>query len=230
MIYADENFLFNTTYEVLSIFDNVINLKKDENVYAIFNENILEAPYSLILKSDKFNEIKTNILDNKLSKIYIADMKATRFNCFLNTKIYDLDISNLEKKVRNFKRVESIFETEFQKKRKEKNLFNLIGLGLGLTPSGDDYIVGLMAAYYLTHENKYDLFLKIAEFSKDKTNDISHCYIKNASNRLFKKEILDLLYDISNKEKIDKLINFGSSSGQDIIYGIYDYLSGKISP
>lgn len=229
MIYADENFLFDAKYEVLSVFDNVINLKKENNVYAIFNENIMQAPYSLILEENIFSEIKSKIINNKLTEIYIHKMNVSLFNCFLNIKKYDLDISNLEKAVLNFKRNNSIFEVQFQKKRKEKKLYDLVGLGLGLTPSGDDYIVGVMASYYLTSKKRLKIFDEIVELSKYRTNYISHCYIKNASNRLFKKEIIDLLHDISNKDKIEKLINFGSSSGQDILYGIYDYLSGKIN-
>lgn len=225
MNYVDENFIFEIEYEVHSVFDNVINLKYKDKIYSIFNENLKKAPYTLILNKYLFLNLKNNIS----SKIYIPKFNCIQYNCtmpIVNRKKHSLN--KLYKKIQEFKRSDSIFENAFQEKRKNKDIFNIIGLGLGLTPSGDDYIVGMMAAYYSENDKKPKLFKDLEKLAKNKTNEISYNYILNASNKLFKHEIIELIEDLESDEKIDNLLNFGSSSGQDIIYGIYDYYSNKI--
>lgn len=221
MILVDENFKFDVEYEIISIFDNVINLKLGDEIYSIFNSNIKKAPYSLILPRNMFLYLKEYIENRK--KVYIPFIEAKKYRSILFSSKVKKNISLLEKKIKSFKRENNIFEKEFQKKRKNLDLRNIIGLGIGLTPSGDDYIVGIMAAYYSFNEKKAKLFDVLVDIAKEKTNFISYCYIKNASNRLFKQEIIEAINNLENEKCLDNLANFGASSGQDIMYGIYDY-------
>lgn len=224
MNYVDKNFIFDVEYKVHSIFENVINLKYGNRIYSIFNENIKKAPYSLILEKNLFDDIKSK-LD---TYIKIPKLKCIEYECEMPIINKKHSLDKIYKKIQNFERNDSIFEKAFQERRKNKDLFNIIGLGLGLTPSGDDYIVGIMAAYYSHNLNKPKIFKEIEDLAQNRTNEISYNYILNASNRLFKQEIIDLIFDIENEEKICNLLKFGSSSGQDILYGIYDYFSKKI--
>lgn len=227
MIYIEKNFKMNEKYLVYNIFNNVINLEKDGKIYSIIKEKVGKAPFSMIVddiqftyyleKARKLNELYIDYIENKII-----------FSSILKKKIINKNINLLKDYINDFERQDSIIEKEFQKRRKEKNLIEMIGLGHGLTPSGDDYIVGIMVAYYVQNDKIPYIFKKIVEMAHKKTNLISYNYILNAYNRLFKEEIIDLIYDLENREKIEKLISFGSSSGQDIIYGIYDYLSGNI--
>lgn len=224
MNYVDKNFIFDVEYKVHSIFENVINLKYGNRIYSIFNENIKKAPYSLILEKNLFDDIKSK-LD---TYIKIPKLKCIEYECEMPIINKKHSLDKIYKKIQNFERNDSIFEKAFQERRENKDLFNIIGLGLGLTPSGDDYIVGIMAAYYSHNLNKPKIFKEIEYLAQNRTNEISYNYILNASNRLFKQEIIDLIFDIENEEKICNLLKFGSSSGQDILYGIYDYFSKKI--
>ena len=225
MILKDENFKLDSEYKIVSIFDKVINLEKDDEIYSIFDEGMTFAPYTIILNKELFSEYKTYKKDDI---IYIPDMKTKNFSCYLESKKYKFNLDNLINRVKLFQREENIFENYFQNKRNTQNLIELIGLGQGLTPSGDDYIVGIMAAFYLENNFTPNIFNTIVKEAKNKTNKISYNYLKNGKNRLFKKEILDLIYDLDNIEKIKKLEKFGSSSGQDIIYGIHDYFVYKM--
>lgn len=225
MILKDENFKLDSEYKIVSIFDKVINLEKDDEIYAIFDEGMTFAPYAIILNNELFSEYKTYKKDDI---IYIPDMETKNFSCYLESKKYKFNLDNLINRVKLFQREENIFENYFQNKRNTQNLIELIGLGQGLTPSGDDYIVGIMAAFYLENNFTPNIFNTIVKEAKNKTNKISYNYLKNGKNRLFKKEILDLIYDLDNIEKIKKLEKFGSSSGQDIIYGIHDYFVYKM--
>lgn len=220
MNYKDENFKLNTTYEVVSVFNHVINLRLENKIYAIFNEKITKAPYSLILEEKLFNQIKHQI--NKT--IFIGDINAKTFSCYLNpSDTQHFSLREITPYLQQIKRPAHLLETAFQAKRKQNKFVDLLGLGIGLTPSGDDYIVGYMAGYYWQHAGIHPKFRKLALLAQERTNEISAHYIQNASQRLFKQEILDILQFPQNKKIIEKLAALGASSGVDILYGIHDY-------
>lgn len=84
-----------------------------------------------------------------------------------------------------------------------------------------------MAAYYAENKGVFKPFEEIAILAKYCTNEISANYIENASRRLFKQEILDLMREIENREYINNMMSFGSSSGIDLLYGIFDYINNR---
>lgn len=221
MNYKDKNFKLNVKYQIHSIFDNVINLKYENKIYSLFNYNIKKAPYTLILEKDKFIYFKNYC--NNFNEIYLDNIEYIEYESTMPLSNKVINTTKIKEYINNFIRPDNIFEKAFQEKRKNKDIINLLGLGMGLTPSGDDYIVGIMAAYYSKNLKINDKFLKITNISKIKTNEISFNYIQNASLRLFKEEIINLILDLNNDNKIKDLLNIGSTSGQDILYGIYDY-------
>ncbi|NPA45498.1 MAG: DUF2877 domain-containing protein, partial [Chlorobi bacterium] len=103
------------------------------------------------------------------------------------------------------------------------------GSGHGLTPSGDDFITGMLYALNLIQEiNKKDttdLRNKIYEASKT-NNDISRNMIFHASKELYFKQFKDfqealLKKDKNIEQKFENLINIGETSGSDMITGYY---------
>jgi hypothetical protein len=111
-------------------------------------------------------------------------------------------------------------------------LRKLIGLGYGLTPSGDDFLVGFFATlYFATHNSDFnaELFVKLREYVSSEiegnTTKISEVYLKYA----LKGEVSELLYSFirgiycEREDNLDFLINnmmdLGSSSGIDMILG-----------
>lgn len=220
----DENFKFDVKYKIVSIFDKVINLKYDNKIYSIFNEDISEAPYTLIVDNNTLEEFKLY-----KDEIFIEKKEANIFSCKLEKKEMKLNKDNvymIESILNPLLISNNIIEKEFFKRINEENYYNLIGLGLGLTPSGDDFFVGMMATYIKLENNIPKFIVDIINNSKDLTNEISYNYLINAKNALFKKEILDVVNNLDKESKIlkpyiYKLLNFGSTSGRDVLLGIY---------
>lgn len=223
MNYKDKNFELNCYYDVVSVFEQVINLRRNNKIYAIMNQNIKPAPYSLILENQLFLSIKNTLSHT----IFIPHIEVTEFDCTLYPKNDVLTSENISIMLAKITRLQDFFEDVFQGKRKTAKLKEMLGLGRGLTPSGDDYIVGYMAAYYAENKGIFAPFEEISRLAKYYTNEISANYIENASHRLFKQEILDLMREIENREYIYNMMTFGSSSGVDILYGVYDYINNR---
>lgn len=113
-----------------------------------------------------------------------------------------------------------------------------IGLGPGLTPSGDDYLIGQLAVAYQT-KNLPDIELAITQAvsaHQKKTTPVSQHYLNNAIRGNFSQPIRDLCHaTMQNEEEVlitavQKLLNHGSTSGHDALIGIidaYDLLNNR---
>jgi len=110
-----------------------------------------------------------------------------------------------------------------------RHVAGLIGLGPGLTPSGDDFLVGLLSTFNMENSpgRIYQGFgEKIVDVARTLTNEISYTALKQASKGRVRESITRLLHSITcGKQEelilsLDKVLNIGSSSGTDIVYGI----------
>lgn len=114
---------------------------------------------------------------------------------------------------------------------------SLVGLGPGLTPSGDDFLTGLFTIFNMKNSPFYpnrsfcDDVLKKA---KNLTNDISYMTLKKAAIGKVRESIISLLNSILVEDdqdlilSLNKLLNIGSSSGTDIALGIVFGLEANI--
>lgn len=127
---------------------------------------------------------------------------------------------------------ENIYDQYFMKRLNElskettiKNLENFIGLGIGLTPSGDDFLLGFISTIYC-YGSKIDLKNEIIQYFrendfKNKTTKVSYYMLKNVLDGQVNDALFDYLVDEkSDKNTIEKIINIGSTSGTDMIVGI----------
>ena len=107
----------------------------------------------------------------------------------------------------------------------------IIGLGDGLTPSGDDFLSGFMLILfymgkYLKLEDKVNVINStIIAIAYDKTNIISRHFLEYAAHGdtffLLREIIKDTLFKKSlNLDNFKKLVNFGSTSGASILSGL----------
>lgn len=107
----------------------------------------------------------------------------------------------------------------------ESYLDYLIGRGKGLTPSGDDFIIGMLA-YHQVRPFLEDAFIhKLKEMLlKKPTTDISMNYFKDSLEGNFSKDILDLFSAMERGDnlvaRIYNIAGFGHSSGKDTLSGI----------
>ncbi|WP_431223555.1 DUF2877 domain-containing protein [Serratia sp. L9] len=108
---------------------------------------------------------------------------------------------------------------------------SLIGLGIGLTPSGDDYLVGLCTILLLPGHpaDKYrDNFVAVLETAKQKTTLLSAITLEAAINQRYRQVISHLIEKIVRDDRhliihtINEIKKIGSSSGCDMLHGIAD--------
>ncbi|MGA0314541.1 MAG: DUF2877 domain-containing protein [Alphaproteobacteria bacterium] len=104
---------------------------------------------------------------------------------------------------------------------------SLLGLGPGLTPSGDDFLIGMMLVLHTVGEK--DLFLKLAKIVKNfaslQTSSISNAHLSAMTDSAQANCLLhELLFALQEKKSIKQALiraeNFGHSSGKDAIAGI----------
>jgi len=116
-------------------------------------------------------------------------------------------------------------------KLQNKELFNynvdkLLGLGFGLTPSGDDFLAGfLSASHFFSELQPFDFFLKNTEINYSKTNFISAEYLRYARAGRISEVIANTVISVSEKKStvefwLTNLVNIGDTSGYDTLLGI----------
>ncbi len=124
------------------------------------------------------------------------------------------------------------FQTLFLEQRFDEageKLLGLIGLGPGLTPSGDDFVLGVFAAIYSFGMNK-DIISSLknimAQKAKNKTNIISYNMLRQGAMGGFIEWAEDMADAViyGDPQQIEaafsRMLKIGSSSGSDISAGI----------
>ncbi|MBO0447322.1 DUF2877 domain-containing protein [Enterococcus ureilyticus] len=106
----------------------------------------------------------------------------------------------------------------------------LLGRGMGLTPSGDDMIVGHLAARFLLEQENDSLNnLLLTELLSEQslTTDISKHYLLCALSARFSEPVLHLVGSLtidSSEEQIEKnvraILSVGHTSGVDLLAGL----------
>ena len=110
---------------------------------------------------------------------------------------------------------------------------SLIGLGSGLTPSGDDILVGYMAGLWCTVQESSERAQFISSLGKtiiklsDKTNDISRTYLYHAVRGQISSRLANLAEAICRGTDHGRLrvtaetaLRVGHTSGMDTVYGL----------
>jgi hypothetical protein len=104
-----------------------------------------------------------------------------------------------------------------------KAVKSLAGLGPGLTPAGDDYLLGTMASIWLTKNTNF--LEEIGCLSSQKTTSLSAAYLMAAA----KGEFAEYWHHLAKailcqdpkilKKNISEFIQIGASSGRDALAG-----------
>lgn len=108
------------------------------------------------------------------------------------------------------------------------DLTELIGLGEGLTPSGDDFLCGVLAASYLMYpEEGCPLRQTLQErilLQLEKTNDISRGFLRCAVQGYFSRPLISLVEGAGMEEVARSFAGIGHSSGADTLSGGIFYM------
>lgn len=208
--------------DILEINENCINLYGDEKYHIYLDSNFTEIRD---LSLTKFSKIDENNIKNVSKKILeIAGNKGLGL-LFKNKYSENIILDTIKNTLNDFK-----FELKAHKENTAiESLISLIGLGIGLTPSGDDFISGLLSAAYAMKNTDNIFFKKLITELKNKlkdTNDISREFLKCAINGEFGEVIHDFYNGFKEKaypyEKIgNSFSKLGHTSGIDNLYGIY---------
>lgn len=110
------------------------------------------------------------------------------------------------------------------------NLRRLIGLGIGLTPGGDDFLCGTLAGLFLcgyaSHPFFHALHREIAGHLTD-TNVISAAFLQCALEGEFSQAVNSLTSLPSCTHILTEFAKIGHSSGTDTLCGIYFLLHNR---
>ena len=112
-----------------------------------------------------------------------------------------------------------------------ETLCGLIGLGIGLTPSGDDFLSGVLAALQITKPRHGPLCEALSDTvlaSLARTNDISSAFLKCAAGGLFSEAVITLFRSHTGsaiEAACRAFLQIGHSSGLDTLCGITWVLS-----
>jgi hypothetical protein len=110
----------------------------------------------------------------------------------------------------------------------------LAGLGNGLTPPGDDYLVGVMAALWLTGQK--EILPVMGQVAAPLTTTLSAAFLKAAARGEFIEPWHALAQALSAGEAeafsqvIERVAQFGASSGRDTLAGFATTLLGLVKP
>lgn len=103
-------------------------------------------------------------------------------------------------------------------------LCRLIGLGIGLTPSGDDFLCGVLAGLLLfgcAETPFYTLLRQRIKTHKNRTNDISGAFLSCACEKQFSHAVCSLQAAPAPEAIFQAFSAIGHSSGMDTLCGIY---------
>ncbi|MCS3432662.1 DUF2877 domain-containing protein [Klebsiella sp. BIGb0407] len=122
-------------------------------------------------------------------------------------------------------------------KKQYRNLADVIrqfiGLGIGLTPSGDDYLVGLIAFLLLKNHPvnvAYPDFYQGIMQGIENTTPVSAITLKKALDNEYRENMHQLIQSLVDADETNihlqflNILNIGSSSGSDMLFGIRDAL------
>lgn len=222
-IVKDEDYvgLYNISVNYNGIFEQLLSNWQEVNI--TFQNNILffdKTPLFNFFEIEEFNPlnyVKERVIQKKrkydkedvLNKIeFLEKILDSKLNQMSN----DLIISKVIDKIERFEL---------------NNISDLIGLGLGLTPAGDDFISGYMMGknflYYLNAKKIMPSIkenLKSIKLYKYKTNLISFHMLKTSALFGGPKIAIDLLISLFHpdeqpflEDNFNKLLDIGATSG-----------------
>ena len=183
------------------------------------------------------SRVRDNLLGFFLQKDFLTKQKRNKNAspitrgkpCFLTS--FENSISQ-ELGIRIQKLITSVKERNLPKI--SENITRLIGFGKGLTPSGDDFLVGLIAPLCFLNDSRFEYLLKeikeVVELGKKRTTFLSEKFLEYACQGRFPETVLDLLETIFSGDRVGvkkaarRCLDFGATSGRDTLLGVVEGL------
>lgn len=255
--YAQLSIGCNCVATIHSIYNNTINLLINNQLFSLQPKESHLSPISLITTRAQFQQLRlqphrtypfhfnyqdstifctkltacTSSLTHQLSRYASLSKKILQqsnkkgLNLLFHKQNDDLILSAFKQYL--------IKAKHFYYMNDEENACNmlskLIGLGIGLTPSGDDFLCGLLATLQHSNATESHFYQRLSQQIKQNltnTNLISSRFLECALQQQFSLPVLAFFKNINKQNaEIEQLIklfeNIGHSSGIDTLFGIY---------
>ncbi|MBO0437428.1 DUF2877 domain-containing protein [Vagococcus fluvialis] len=178
-----------------------------------------------------FKEINVETL-NKVKEIHLdLEKKLDTVGFYRQTFFTDIEKITYEFLITGSKLLtKSILDGD--KETIRLGITKLIGLGYGLTPSGDDFLTGfclVLNSSETIDKEVIAIFNEALEDEMKQTNLISQNQLKLAIKRQALKPIIQLINQLNEEpnspqieETLLEIMSIGSSSGSDILFGILE--------
>jgi len=240
-----KDWLTNTRQpRVLHVFDNACNLLNEhKEVLSIVTQKIGKGPFNLVLEEhvsfneylDMRSEISVQAEQFILGDLSIKKTEAPLWNprpdweglyakrADVLNLILSLQVSGPERS--NLQFPDSLASANISVVTKLASQF--AGLGQGLTPAGDDFIMGALYATWIIHppEIAGKLAKEVAETAAPLTTSLSAAWIRSAGKGEAG-EVWHHLFDsfVSSdkmrfQESVDNILAIGETSGTDALAG-----------
>jgi len=128
-------------------------------------------------------------------------------------------------------RRQTLFNALLQGREITSAVANMVGLGIGLTPSADDYLVGLSTILFIdghpAQHYRNDFYSALA-VARENTTQLSAITLEAAFSQRYRESIFGFINGMINEptrfsiQAIANIKNIGSSSGCDMLYGMAD--------
>lgn len=210
-------------------FYDLLNQIKDtkEITYSdqsIFIETAVERWQLVLSKAYDIRLLKSGITDRRVALFLDACQKLDKLTG-LDIQFHDL-LSKNHSPLKN-----QIFQLMSPNTAQEAVRY-FIGRGRGLTPSGDDFLIGWLLINWLTSQEDYLNGLIRPKIIDDNfTTDISRHYLNHAIHKRFSSALLDIAGYLDGQGAnrdidgfLQNAIDYGNTSGIDTISGVVSAL------
>lgn len=252
-------FPLNWKGEIHSIFTQAVNIKIEGKLISLLSDRLIETPSSILLVDSDLRKLIAclQIKDKVICQDGIVQFR-TLNNIFVNIfsspiieqpflkRNIDIDLLKYCLVQIQYGFIQHIIQYQYQSlsdywkyilenddlKFDIKVLIKCIGKGIGLTPAGDDFIIGVSAVYYflsdisLLAKNNFNLLQHNIIQYLSATNEISANYLLQASQGYFNQPLsclVNALLEGNNvvaNKALMQVLHIGASSGTDCVAGV----------
>ncbi|MBL8090284.1 MAG: DUF2877 domain-containing protein [Anaerolineales bacterium] len=240
--------------KILHVFDEVCNLINEKReILSIVNADIGNGPFSLVIKEpvsftkhlDVHSKISIEDKQIKVGDLAISFGYAQAWNPMPR---WEEIRKNKDEIINHLSLLQIDHENEtilqFANSLSSaiinadiptiKNISSkLAGLGIGLTPAGDDFLMGAMYAAWMIHPEKIakQISEEIANVATPLTTSLSGAWLKSAAKgeagELWHDFFEALIEDENIYLPLSKIISVGETSGSDALMGFLDVAQAK---
>ncbi|MBL8100343.1 MAG: DUF2877 domain-containing protein [Anaerolineales bacterium] len=251
-----KNWLSNSNQpKILHIFDEVCNLiNENREILSIVNAEVGNGPFNLVIEEPvlftKHLDVESPILIEdkqiKIRDLIISFAYAQVWNPMprweklrknkdeIINRLSLLQIDNENEAILQFSNPLSLAIINADILTIKNISSKLAGLGMGLTPAGDDYLMGAMYAAWMIHlqEVAKKITEEIANVAIPLTTSLSGAWLRSAAKgeagELWHEFFDALIEDQNIYMPMSKILSVGETSGSDALMGFLSVVNSSL--